>query len=39
MSVICEASILGVFIDKPDSKNYKYALNDLLQLKKYDHLE
>lgn len=33
-AVVCEASILGVFIDKPESKNYKYALNDLLELKK-----
>lgn len=33
-AVIGEASILGVFMDKPDSQNYKYALNDLLQLKK-----
>lgn len=33
-AVICEASILGVFIDKPESKNYRYALNDLLALKK-----
>jgi len=32
-AVVCEASILGVFINKPESKNYKYALNDLLYLK------
>ena len=32
-AVICEASILGVFINKPNLKNYKYALNDLLHLK------
>ena len=34
MAVICEASMLGVFIDKPESKNYRYALNDLLKLKR-----
>jgi len=33
-AVICEASILGVFINKPESKNYRYALNDLLKLKR-----
>jgi hypothetical protein len=32
-SVISAASILGVFINQPSSKNYRYALSDLLQLK------
>lgn len=36
-SVISAASILGVFIDKPMSKNYKYALNDLRNLKNISH--
>lgn len=34
MAVICEASVLGIFINKPESKNYRYALNDLLKLKR-----
>lgn len=38
MAVICEASELGVFIDKPESKNYRYALNDLLKLKKINKI-
>jgi aminoglycoside 2''-phosphotransferase len=33
-AIVCEASELGVFIKKPESKNYRYALNDLLKLKK-----
>ncbi len=33
-AVVGEASVLGVLMDKSDSQNYKYALNDLMQLKK-----
>jgi len=32
-AVISEASVLGVFIDKPDSKDYKRAFNSLRRLK------
>jgi len=34
-SVISEASILATYIDKPNTRDYKYAMNDLLDLKNF----